>query len=38
MMGQQPRTESLFYYFRSEDQIRKGHPVPRQNLIRSKNS
>ena len=21
MMGQQPRTESLFYYFRLEDQI-----------------
>ena len=25
MMGQQPRTESLFYYFRLEDQIPKDH-------------
>ena len=25
MMGQQPRTESLFYYFRLEDQIPEGH-------------
>jgi hypothetical protein len=26
MMGQQPRTESLFYYFRLEDQIPEGLP------------
>src|ERR1700691_5681517 len=25
MMGQQPRTESLFYYFRLEDQIPEDH-------------
>ena len=25
MMGQQPRTESLFYYFRWEDQIPQDH-------------
>ncbi len=25
MMGQQPRTQSLFYYFRLEDQIPEGH-------------
>ena len=25
MMGQQPRTESLFYYFRLQDQIPEGH-------------
>jgi transposase len=25
MMGQQPRTESLFYYFRLEDQIPENH-------------
>jgi hypothetical protein len=25
MMGQQPRTDSLFYYFRLEDQIPDDH-------------
>jgi transposase len=25
MMGQQPRVESLFYYFRLEDQIPEDH-------------
>jgi len=25
MMGQQPRTESLFYYFRLEDHIPENH-------------
>jgi len=25
MMGQQPRTDSLFYYFRLEDQIPEDH-------------
>jgi transposase len=25
MMGQQPRTESLFYYFRLQDQIPEDH-------------
>jgi hypothetical protein len=28
MMGQQPRTDSLFYYFRLEDQIPDDHWVP----------
>ena len=29
MMGQQPRTESLFYYFRLEDQIPDDHLLKR---------
>jgi hypothetical protein len=28
MMGQQTRTESLFYYFRLEDQIPQRPPAP----------
>jgi len=29
MMGQQPRTDSLFYYFRLEDQIPDDHLLKR---------
>ena len=29
MMGQQPRTDSLFYYFRLEDQIPNDHLLKR---------
>jgi hypothetical protein len=29
MMGQQPRSESLFYYFRLEDQIPEDHLLKR---------
>src|SRR6516164_4326043 len=29
MMGQQPRTDSLFYYFRLEDQIPSDHRLKR---------
>jgi len=29
MMGQQPRTDSLFYYFRLEDQIPSDHLLKR---------
>ena len=29
MMGQQPRTEPLFYYFRLEDQIPEDHLLKR---------
>jgi transposase len=29
MIGQQPRTDSLFYYFRLEDQIPNGHLLKR---------